>query len=161
MACMKFLLSHCMPCWLPRRSFPRSLREWYKFLTFFEESSFFFSLFSFGHDECSDYNLAEEFSTKNWKIFAQCTQLVKKTYFLKKNGLHNDPIVSVNVVLTTSPKLPLQFPWRIKSLYFFRKFFFIFPQYVPMDTKNALITTLLTRFRRKAARNVSLKVNRR
>ena len=115
-----------MPCWAPRRSFPRSLREWYKVITSFEESNYyFFSKCSFGHDECSDYNLGEEFSTKSWKFFAQSTKLVKKRIF-HENGLHKDPIVSVNAVLTTSPKLPLQFPWRIKSLYFFRKIHFLF-----------------------------------
>ena len=48
----------------------------------------------------------------------------------------------------------------IKFILFSKKPFFIFPQYVPMDMKHAVITTLLTRFRRKAAKNDSLKVKK-
>ena len=52
-----------MQCWPPRRNFPCSLREVYKVYTVFEESIFYFSsLRSYGREECSDYNVAGEFS---------------------------------------------------------------------------------------------------
>ena len=66
---------------------------------------------------------------------------VKKTYN-SKNDLHKDPIVSVNAVLTNPLKFSLQSPRKVVKLYFFPKILtFIFPQYVPMDAKNAVITT--------------------
>ena len=47
MICLKILWSRWMQSWPPRRSFPRSLKEWYKTYTFFEKSFFVFSLITF------------------------------------------------------------------------------------------------------------------
>ena len=75
---IKFLLSRWMHCWPPRRSFPPSLQEWNKTYTFFEKFFFWFSsLRSYGHEECGDYNLADELSTRGRKCFAQSTKMVK------------------------------------------------------------------------------------
>ena len=85
MICIKIPLSLWMQCWSPRRRFPCSLREWHKTFTFFEKSSFYFSLIrSDGHEECSDYNLANVFSTKGRKCFPECNKNQKKTKNLKK-----------------------------------------------------------------------------
>ena len=65
MICIKILLFRWMQCWPPYGNFPSSLREVYKIYTFFEESIFYFSSkWSSGLEECTDYNLAEEFMTK-------------------------------------------------------------------------------------------------
>ena len=79
------------------RYFPCSLREGYKIYTFFEKTIFYFSsICSYGHEACSDYNLADEVPTKGrQKCFAQGEKTVKKHLFSKKNDLHKDPIVSV------------------------------------------------------------------
>ena len=67
---------------------------------------------------------------------------VKKTYN-SKNDLHKYPIVSVNAVLTNPLKFSLQSPRKVINLYFFPKIpTFIFPHYVPMESKDAVITTL-------------------
>ena len=125
--CIKILLSRWMQSWLHRRSFPRSLREWYEVFTFFEEPSFcFFSICSFGNDECSDYNLAEEFSRKSWKFFAQSTKLVKKNVYFKKT-------VCINILLSQwrqcwPPRgnFPCSFREGYKNCTFFRKIHFLF-----------------------------------
>ena len=150
-----------MQCWPPRRKFPCSLRERYKILKFFEIFLFqFSSKWSYGHQECSDYNLNQEFLTEGRIFFAQCTKILMK-HWIQKIDLHEDPIVSVNAVLTTPPKLSLQSPRMIKNSYFFSKNpFFVFPQYVVMDTKNAVITTSPKRFWRKAEK-FSLNVQKR
>ena len=110
---INFLLSRWMQCWPPRRSFPPSLQEWYNTYFVFRKILFCFSsLRSNRHEECGDYNLAEELSTKGRKLFAQNTKMVKK-HVIQKNGLHKDPIVPVNAVLTTPPKLSLQSPRSI------------------------------------------------
>ena len=115
-----------MQFWPPRRNFPCSLQEWQKTYNFFEKSIFCFSsIRSDGHEECCDYNFAEDFLTKGRKFFPQCTKTLKKHIILKID-LHNDPIVSVNAVLTTQPKISLQSPRMIKNLYFFRKIHFSF-----------------------------------
>ena len=63
----------------------------------------------------------------------------------------NFSVVSVNAVLTTLPKISLQSPRMVKKLILFSKNpFFVFPQYVLMDTKNAVITTSPKSFWRKA-----------
>ena len=46
------------------------------------------------------------------KFFSQFTKTLKK-HINQKNDLHKDPIVSVNVVLTTPPKFSLQSPRMI------------------------------------------------
>ena len=123
--CIKIPLSLWMQCWSPRRGLPCSLREWHKTFTFFGKSSFYFSsIRSDGNEECSDYNFPEEFLTKGRKFFPQCTKTLKK-HINQKIDLHKDPIVSVNAVLTTPPKLSLQSPRMIKNLYFFRKIVFL------------------------------------
>ena len=115
-----------MQCWPPRRKFPCSLRERYKILKFFEIFLFqFSSKWSYGHQECSDYNLNQEFLTEGRIFFAQCTKILMK-HWIQKIDLHEDPIVSVNAVLTTPPKLSLQSPRMIKNSYFFRKIHFLF-----------------------------------
>ena len=58
---------------------------------------------------------------KGQKIFAQRTKALKKTYIFQKNGLHKDPIVSVNAILITPPKFSSQSPRLLENLYFFRK----------------------------------------
>ena len=120
-------LSLWMQCWSPRRRFPCSLREWLKNFTFFGISSFYFSsIRSDGHKECSDYNLANVFSTKGRKCFPEFKKKQKKTKNIKKTDQHKVPIVSVNAVLTTPPKFSLQSPRTIKNLYFFRNIHFLF-----------------------------------
>ena len=85
MICIKIPLSLWMQCWSPRRGFPCSLREWHKTFTFFGKSSFCFSsIRSDGHEECSDYNLAEVFSTKGRKCFPESKKQQKKTKNIKK-----------------------------------------------------------------------------
>ena len=68
------------------RYFPCSLREGYKIYTFFEKTIFYFSsICSYGHEACSDYNLADEVPTKGrQKWFAQGEKTVKKHIFSKK-----------------------------------------------------------------------------
>ena len=65
-----------------------------------------------------------------------------KKYIIQKNDRHKGPIVSVNAVLIIPLKISLQSPRKVIILYFFfEKIDFIFPHYVPMDAKNAVITT--------------------
>ena len=114
---------------------------------------------SYGNEKCSDYNLDKDFLTSSRKCFAERKKTEKNVY-LKKNDLHKVPFVSVTVVLTTPLKFSFQSPRKIKNLYFFSKNpFFVFPQYVPMDTKNAVITTSLKSCRGKAE-SFSLKVQK-
>ena len=114
---------------------------------------------SYGHKKCSDYNLDKEFLTSSRKCFAERKKTEKNVY-LKKIDLHKVPIVSVTVVLTTPLKFSVQSPRMIKKLILFSKnLIFVFPQYVPMDTKYAVITTSLKSCRRKAE-NFSLKVQK-
>ena len=81
---------------LPRRRFPRSLREWPKLRTFCEKSVFiFYWICSYGHEECNDYNIAQALFTKGRKNIAQCTKTVKNHIF-QKNDLHKVPIASMN-----------------------------------------------------------------
>ena len=67
-----------------------------------------------------------------------------KNYVIQKNDLHKGPIVSVNAVLI----IPLKAEdflavseKSIKFIFFSKISTFIFPHYVPMDAKNAVITT--------------------
>ena len=88
---------------------PRMIKNFY----FFQKIRFCFSSIRCdGHGECSNYNFAEVFLTKGRKVFAQCTKTLKK-HINQKNDLQKDPIVSVNAVLTTPPKLSLQSPRSI------------------------------------------------
>ena len=150
-----------MQCWPPRRIFPCSLRERYKILNFFFEIFLFqfSSKWSYGHQECIDYNLNQEFLTEGRIIFAQCTKTLKK-HIIQKVDLHKDPTVSVNAVLTTPPKLSLQSPRMIKNLYFFRKIHFLFFLNTLWWTRR---TQWLQRRRRflKKAENFSLKMKKR
>ena len=83
--CLKSLLSQCMPCWSLRRSFSRSLREWYKnYFSYAKFSIYFSSIHFYRYEEYSDYKLAEKFSTKVRKNCAQVTKLVKKNIYFKK-----------------------------------------------------------------------------
>ena len=79
----------------------------------------------------------------------------KKTDNLKTD-LHKDPIASVNAVLTTQRNFPLSLREWYKILSFSKNQFFIFSQYVPLDTTNAVITTSPMSFQRKVE-NFSLK----
>ena len=84
-----------------------------------------------------------------------------KKYIIQKNDLHKGPIVSVNAVLIIPLKFSLQSPRKVINLYFFSKIStFIFPHYVPMDAKNAVITTSPEGFQ-QMAKIVSLKVKKR
>ena len=149
-----------MQCWSYRRRFPCSLREWLKNFTFFGKSRFYFSsIRSDGHKECSDYNLAEVFSTKGRKCFPEFKKKQEKTKNIKK-------LISIKFLLSLwmqcwSPRrwFPCSLQEWYKTYTFFEKSFFVFPHYVLMDTKNAVITTSLTSCRQKAA-NVSLKVQK-
>ena len=84
MACMKFLLSHCMPCWPPRRSFPRSLRECYKILTFFEESSFFFLIIFLWTRRMQWLQPRRRVFNEELKIFRSKYKIGKKNIYFKK-----------------------------------------------------------------------------
>ena len=160
MICIKIPLSLWMQCWSPRRRFPCSLREWHKTFTFFGKSSFCFSsIRSDGHEECSDYNLAEVFSTKGRKCFPECEKKQKKTKNIKK-------LISIKFLLSRWMQcwphirsfLPSLLDWY-NTYTFFENSFFVFPHYVPKDTKNAVITTSLKSCRQKAE-NFSLKVQK-
>ena len=100
------------------------------------------------------------FFETSWKIFPRKAKTfslnVRKRWknIIQKIDPHKYPIVSVYAVLTNTPKFSSQSPrWVWNSYYFSKVSTFIFPQYVPMDTRNAVITTLLTRFRRKVTKN--------
>ena len=136
MICIKIPLSLWMQCWSPRRRFPCSLREWHKTFPFFGKSSFyFFSIRSDGHEECSDYNLANVFSTKGRKCFPEFQKKQKKTKNIKK-------LISIKFLLSRwmhcwPPRR--SFPPSLQEWYktytFFEKSFFVF----------SLITFLWTR----------------
>ena len=136
-----------MQCWPPRWNFPRSLRGRFINYNFFEKSIFSFSLIcSSGHEVFSDYNIAGEFSTKCRKCFVQC----------KKNGKNVKHKKLICMKFLLSRWMQCWPPRRIFSLNlreWYKNYtfsckirFFVFPPYVPMDTKNAVLTTPQTMY---------------
>ena len=97
------------------RYFPCSLREGYKIYTFFEKTIFHFSsICSYGHEACSDYNLADEVPTKGrQKWFAQGEKTVKKHIFSKK-------MICIKILLSRSKQC---WPPRQSSLRCLREWY--------------------------------------
>ena len=123
---IKFVLSRCMQSWPPRRNFPSSLREGYKFNTFSKNPFLIFL-----HTNPMDTkNAVITTSPKSfWRKAEKFSLNVKKTlkkHTFQKNDLHKDPIVSVSAVLTTPPKISLQSPRKIKFKLYFEIFLFQF-----------------------------------
>ena len=126
MICINILLSRQMQCWPPGRKFPCSLRERYKFQTLFRNFPililFEMILWTRGMQWLQPHRRGFDGRAKN---FLSVYKNVKK-HINRKIDLHKNPIVSVNVVLTTPLKFSFQSPRMIKNLYFFRKIQFLF-----------------------------------
>ena len=87
----RFVCTHRIHFWQPRqKNFvrrPKTFRSTSENdeKIFFSKKKYFSSICSSGQVECSFDNFAVKFSTKGWKLFAQCPKMIKKNLkFLKK-----------------------------------------------------------------------------
>ena len=88
---------------------PRTIKNLY----FFRNIHFLFFLITFLWTRRMQWlQLRRKFLTKGRKLFGQCRKTLKE-HITQKIDLHKNPIVSVNAVLTTPPKLSLQSPRKI------------------------------------------------
>ena len=116
---------------------------------FFEIFDFCFSsLRSYGRENCSDYNLAKDFLTRSRKCFAE-RKKTEKMYILKKWSAQSSYCLGeCSVDHAAEVFLPVSKNDK-KPILFLTNPFFVFPPYVLMDTKNAVITTSPNSFWRK------------
>ena len=159
MVCIKILLSRWMQSWPPAETFLAVSGKYIKFILFSKSP---FSIFP----QYVPLDMRNSVITTSLKRFDESPETLRSMYKKVKKIMKFKEMICLKILWSRwmqSWPPRRSFPRSLKEWYktytFFEKSFFVFPPYVPMDTKNAVITTSLKSCRQKAE-NISLKVQK-